>query len=110
MLVHYLVLGLPHSASDADIRHRYLELVRRHAPERDPERFQKVTEAYEALRDRRRRIQSMLFGVTEYPDHEMALDALVDAHRTPRRTPGLKTLLAAEGKPGWRRAERHDRG
>lgn len=108
MLVHYLVLGLPCTASDNDIRRRYLELVRTHPPERDPERFQKITEAYEALRDRRRRIQSMLFGMAEYPDHQMALDALLDAHRARRRAPGLKTLLAAEGKPGWRRAQRHD--
>ena len=51
MLAHYLTLGLPPSASPGEIRRRYLELIRRHPPSREPE-----------------------------------------------RTPGLKTLLAAEGK------------
>ena len=37
MLVHYLVLGLPPSATGEEIRRRYLELVRTHRPGADPD-------------------------------------------------------------------------
>ncbi|MCY4059534.1 MAG: J domain-containing protein, partial [Gammaproteobacteria bacterium] len=50
MLVHYLVLGLPPSATGEQIRRRYLELVRAHRPSEDPERFQQITAACEALK------------------------------------------------------------
>jgi len=45
------VLGLPQHASEAEIRRRYLELVKEFPPERDPERFREVRAAYEAVKD-----------------------------------------------------------
>ena len=98
MLVHYLVLGLPPSATGEEIRRRYLELVRAHRPGEDPERFQQITAAYEALRDDRARVKTALFGMAAYGDFELALDALVQARPARREMPGLQTLLAAEGK------------
>lgn len=46
----FLVLDLNHSATDETIRVRYLELVRRFPPETQPERFQVISAAYEAIR------------------------------------------------------------
>ena len=98
MLAHYLVLGLSPSAAQEEIRQRYLELVRAHPPSRDPERFQRISAAYEALKDERSRVETTIFGMARYGDFELALDALVRARPDCRKTPGLKTLLAAEGK------------
>lgn len=98
MLVHYLVLGLSPSAGQEEIRRRYLELVRAHPPGRDPEHFQRVAAAYEALADERSRVETAIYGLARYGDFELALDALAEARPERRRTPGLRTLLAAEGK------------
>jgi preprotein translocase subunit Sec63 len=47
----YDVLGVDRDADDEAIRRRYLELVRQHPPERAPERFAEIREAYDRLRD-----------------------------------------------------------
>ena len=96
MLAHYLVLGLSPSVSPVEVRRRYLELIRTHPPSREPERSQRIIDAYEALKDDRSRVETALFGMARYADFELALDALVRARPHQRSTPGLKTLLAAE--------------
>ena len=98
MLIHYLVLGLSPGAGQEEIRQRYLTLIRAHPPGRDAQRFQQITAAYEALKDERTRVETAIFGMGRYGDFELALEALVQARQQPRRMPGLKTLLAAEGK------------
>ena len=97
MLAHYLTLGLSPSASVSEIRQRYLDLVRAHPPSREPEYSERIIAAYEALKDDRRRVETELFGIARYGGFERALDALVRARPGGRSTPGLRTLLAAEG-------------
>ncbi|MBW3598637.1 MAG: DnaJ domain-containing protein [Planctomycetes bacterium] len=57
----YQILGMSPDASEAEIRRRYLELVRAHSPDRDPERFNEVHEAYSSLRDPVARMEKLLF-------------------------------------------------
>lgn len=45
------VLGVPKDASEAEIRARYLELVKRFPPERDADKFREVQAAFEAAKD-----------------------------------------------------------
>ena len=97
MLAHYLTLDLAPDASQEEIRQRYLELIRRHPPSRDPERFGRIAAAYEALQDDRSRVRTALFGIAAYSDWELALEALVQARTRARKAPGLQALLAAEG-------------
>ena len=98
MLAHYLVLGLSPTATQAEIRQRYLQLVRTHPPGRNPQRFQQIAAAYDALKDDRSRVETAIFGMARYGEFDLALEALVKARAGGGRTPGLKTLLAAEGK------------
>ena len=97
MLIPYLVLGLSPSATQKEIRQRYLKLIRAHPPGRDAERFQQISAAYEAVKDERMRISTAILGMAHYRDFELALDALAQARPTRCQTPGLKTLLVAEG-------------
>jgi curved DNA-binding protein CbpA len=60
----YEVLGLTTTASETEIRQRYLELVRSFPPDREPERFSEVHAAYEALRDPALRVGRQLFEVS----------------------------------------------
>ncbi|MGH9341722.1 MAG: J domain-containing protein [Acidobacteriota bacterium] len=97
MLIHYLTLGLKPTASDEEIRKRYLQLVKENPPARAPQRFQKIAAAYEALKDSPSRVRSAVLGALDYSDYESALLELVQAQSLSHRRVGLKELLAAEG-------------
>ena len=89
----HAVLGLPADADDEAIRRRYLELVREFPPDHHPEKFARVREAYEALKDLNTRLRRRLF---ERSRHD-SLDVLIEeiASRSPRRRVSLEALLQA---------------
>jgi len=58
----YDILGIPRTADDEAVRKAYLELVRRHSPDRDPVRFQQISRAYEQLKDEDSRLRYDLFS------------------------------------------------
>src|SRR5437879_3101896 len=68
----YEVLGLPPHADEAELRRRYLDLVREFPPDRAPERFAAIHAAYDAVRDPARRLETRLFN----PSTTDSLDAL----------------------------------
>jgi curved DNA-binding protein CbpA len=85
----YQVLGIGPEASEEEIRRRYLELVRRHPPDRDPAKFAAVRQAYEKLRDPVERLKSKLFDVesSETMDDVMAdVKKRLRASRIPTET------------------------
>lgn len=45
----YQILGLSEGAEQKEIKRAYFKLVRQYSPEKDPERFQQIREAYERL-------------------------------------------------------------
>jgi len=47
----YETLNIPIQASTEEIRRSYYKLIRKHSPEKDPERFKLIREAYETLAD-----------------------------------------------------------
>jgi curved DNA-binding protein CbpA len=71
----YLILGVPVDADDAAIHAAYLAGVKRWPPDRDPQRFESVRTAYEALRSRRDRLAHGLFD-TVPPTLDEVLDKL----------------------------------
>ena len=62
MLLNYFILGLELNATDEEIRKRYLDLIKQYTPEKDPDRFQEITVAYEQIKTPRSRIRGKLFG------------------------------------------------
>jgi curved DNA-binding protein CbpA len=93
----YEVLGLPGDADDETIRRRYLELVRQFPPERAPDRFASIRQAYEALRDLNTRLRHRLFEA----GHKESIETLIEEMtcRTSRRRVPLKTLLSVVLRP-----------
>ncbi len=59
----YAILDVSPDIDETALRRRYLELVRQNPPEKSPQRFAEVQEAYEQLRDPARRMQRQLFHV-----------------------------------------------
>ena len=93
----YTIMGLPGDSDDDTIRRRYLELVRQFSPERHPEKFAAVRQAYESLRDLNTRLRYRLFEAGK----NESVDALIEevTCRSSRRRMSLQTLLTLVKKP-----------
>lgn len=59
----YETLGVSPDVDEVALRKRYLELVRQHPPEKSPQKFAQIREAYEELRDPVERLRRQLFQV-----------------------------------------------
>lgn len=88
----FAVLGIEETAGDEAVRTAYLAAVRRSPPDRDPEGFQRIREAYEAVRDEERRLALRLFGPAPLDGVEALLDALPDERRHVGPGPWLDVL------------------
>jgi tetratricopeptide (TPR) repeat protein len=57
----YQILEIPKEANDDEIKHAYIQLVRKHPPEIEPDKFIQVRKAYENLKDPVKRAREDLF-------------------------------------------------
>ncbi len=76
---YYNTLGITNNATPDEIKKAYRKLAMQHHPDKggDPEKFQKITEAYESLKDPAKRMQYDRFGSGKQPDYsEMDLNDL----------------------------------
>ena len=62
MLHPFAVLGAAETADDDAIKKAYLRQVREYPPERDPDRFQAIRAAFDAIKTRPDRLRYRLFG------------------------------------------------
>ena len=85
----FQVLGVPETADDAEIKKAYLRKVREFPPDRAPQQFQVVREAFEAVQTRRDRLRYRLFH-TELPTPAMLLEP--SSQDAGSRRPGLELL------------------
>ncbi len=92
----YSILGATPTDDDDAIRRHYVEAVRRFPPERCPEQFARIREAYERIKDENARLDFLLFN----PTQGESIDELIAEERcrtTPKRV-GLATLLSLLGE------------
>jgi curved DNA-binding protein CbpA len=74
----YELLGVPVDADEAQVRQRYLELVRENPPDRAPEQFREIRAAYDAIRDPARRLEARIFEIRSRTD---GLEVIADQLR-----------------------------
>lgn len=86
----YAVLGLDPGVEDEQIRAAYLAKLKQFPPDRSPAEFERVRDAYELLRDRRRRAKHTLFSVNP----EASLESLLDGADNDRQFVGPSPWLA----------------
>lgn len=84
------ILGVAPNASDAEIRAAYLKRVKENPPDRSPEMFERIRDAYEILRDPRRRALYTFLSV----DPAAPLVSLLPAKDPERRFVGPEPWLA----------------
>ena len=100
MLDPFTLLGVAEDADDAEIRRRYLALVRDFPPDRGPERFQELRAAYEALGDQRKRLETKLLSADTAALSRLRMAALRAGSRdgAPARAPrAAVAALLVEG-------------
>jgi curved DNA-binding protein CbpA len=68
------VLGVSAEANEKEIRSAYLEKVKAHPPDHDPAEFERIRDAYEILRDPRRRTEHLLLEADPYAPIASLLD------------------------------------
>jgi len=84
------LLGVAAEADEAEIRRAYLEKVRQHPPDRDPDRFERIRDAYDRLRDPRLRARHVLAS----PDPATILTGLLGPETAPRKLVGPAPWVA----------------
>jgi hypothetical protein len=94
----FTVLGVNEDAGDAEIRRRYLALVRDYPPDRAPDRFREYRAAYEALSDERKRLERTLLHTNTAALSRLRMAALTAASPVSSRpTKQTVAALLAEG-------------
>jgi preprotein translocase subunit Sec63 len=92
------VLGVSQDAGEEEIRTAYVRKVKEHPPDRSPEEFERIRDAYASLRDPRRRMRDTLVSV----DPVAPLASIIELPARPRRfagpQPWLKVLEVPRGK------------
>ena len=83
-IVHYQTLGLAPGCSEDELRKRYLELVRRYPPETHAEKFSRIHEAYEKLKNPLESMPDMLFDLDSDDSIERIIADALDDIRSER--------------------------
>ena len=82
-------LGVSPDAGDEEIRAAYLRKVKEHPPDRSPEEFERIRDAYDSLRDPRRRMRDTLLSV----DPSAPFASTFEVKTPPRRFAGPQPWL-----------------
>jgi curved DNA-binding protein CbpA len=84
------VLEIGAEAGEEEIRAAYLRKVKQYPPDRCPREFERVRDAYDLLRDSRRRTRIMLLAA----DPKQPLATLLDGRKEMRQFTGPEAWLA----------------
>jgi curved DNA-binding protein CbpA len=68
----FVILGINTDADDDAINQAYLSKVRESPPDRDPQKFQAIHQAYQAIKDKRARLAHALFDIPEIDSNSIA--------------------------------------
>ena len=96
MLIYHLILGVEPHASNEEIRTGYLNLVKKHPPEKEPDAFKMITVAYNAIKDGRSRVKTTLFGTSEVAEAGDIIEASALSLNIRKRNPSLQELIRVE--------------
>ena len=97
----FILLGIPETADDEAIKKAYLQQVRQHPPEREPEQFQAIRLAFEAIKTHRDRLRYRLFQL-ETPEVEALVETALrtGTGKRPTAPQFLRALTESLSKRG----------
>jgi curved DNA-binding protein CbpA len=86
------VLGVAQTAGEDEIRAAYLRKVKEHPPDHSPEEFERIRDAYDTLRDPRRRMRDRLFSVNPFAPFVSVVELKAGQRRFAGPAPWLEVL------------------
>ena len=92
----YDYLGIDSNADDKTVRSAYLELIKTYPPDRNPERFKEIANAYETIKDEKKRLEYYLFNTDvpiDRPFEALMLHIRQAGKRKPPSFEKLKEIL-----------------
>jgi curved DNA-binding protein CbpA len=92
MVYPYEVLAVAENASQDEIRKAYLQKIHRFPPEKCPNEFQAIVEAYELVKEPVARARLKLFGLPGNKEH-MKFSSLVEPEPPLRTKAGISAWL-----------------
>lgn len=81
MNTYYEILGIQPDASQIEIKKAYFKMIRQYSPESDPERFQKIREAYEYLKNAENMPEGPVFPPCSEPFAQKMAEQIAQAIR-----------------------------
>jgi len=95
MTTPYQILNVQPSASDAEIKQAYLQQLKLFPPDKDPQQFQLIHQAYIKVKDIKSRLSYELFNVAEVNFAQMIDKALTIKGKTELTATQFNTLFQA---------------
>ena len=92
----FIVLNIPVTASDADVRTAYQALLREHTPEQSPEQFQRIQAAYNQVKTERARWRAHVLARPipgDNPLDVLAQFAALPKRQNPPGAPAFRSYL-----------------
>ena len=86
------ILSVELNATDEQIRAAYLKKVKDHPPDRSPDEFERIRDAYDTLRDPRRRMNDILMSRRPIPSFSELFAGLEPECRFVGPNPWLEVL------------------
>jgi len=86
------VLGVNQDAGEEEIRSAYLRRVKEHPPDRSPEEFERIRDAYDSLREPRRRMRDSLLSVDPLLPFSSVIELKTRQRRFASPQPWLEVL------------------
>jgi hypothetical protein len=86
------ILGVELNATEEQIRAAYVAKVKEHPPDRSPDEFERIRDAYDTLRDPRRRMNDILCPAGPMPTFSGMLASLEPDRRFVGPKPWLEVL------------------
>ena len=96
MLSPFVILNIEDNADDETVRAAYVRALRHSPPDRDPEGFARIREAYETIRDAEKRLAYRLFGPPPLAQVEDLLDLMPNERRHVGPTAWLNILRESQ--------------
>lgn len=95
MTTPYQILNILPSATDAEIKQAYLQQVKLFPPDKDPQQFQLIHQAYIKIKDIKSRLSYELFDVPELNFDQIIDKALTTKGKTELTATQFNTLFQA---------------
>lgn len=82
----YKLLQVTTAATDIEIKEAYIRMVKKYSPDRSPEKFMEIREAYEKISSLKKRITYRLFSVDDF-DPKQIVDIFLKSKERNRIQP-----------------------